>query len=91
MNYFLFYVQIVNFSTQHNRVLKLTKKRKVIFWNMTFSTSYYFKLAPGFCLSKNFLVSAATTPLRANNATKFGNAIKPLKISAIVQTAEIVM
>ena len=43
-----------------------------------------------FCSKKSF-VSFTTTPLNANNAIIFGNAINPLKISAIVQTAETVM
>ena len=35
-----------------------------------------------------FLGFASTTPLRANNAIRFGNAIKAFTISASVQTNE---
>lgn len=52
-----------------------------------FALSYSYFLS----LSKYFLVSAAHTPLNAIKAIKFGMAIKPLKISAIVHTALTVM
>jgi len=40
---------------------------------------------------KYCFVSLATTPLRAKSAIMFGNAMHPLKMSAIVQTALTVM
>lgn len=40
---------------------------------------------------KNLFVSATTTPLRAKIAIIFGIAMRPLKISAMVHTADTVM
>ena len=44
-----------------------------------------------FFLRKYAFVSRATIPFNASSAIRLGNAIKPLKISAIVQTAETVI
>ena len=38
-------------------------------------------------LARNVFVSFATIPERRISAMRFGNAIKPLKMSALVQTA----
>lgn len=46
-----------------------------------------YSASPERTLEKNFLVSPATTPRRTTRATRFGKAISPLKMSAMVQTA----
>ena len=57
-----------------------------------FMYSHYF-VALGFLfrLSKYNFVSATTTPFKAIRAIRFGNAIRPFTISAIVHTALTVM